>query len=390
MPEPGSQLAAPDRRALRRADRLTLLVLALCGLGYLAVTVVRLVANTNDTPQIQSDFHALWSYARIAMTDGARSLYDNAHLWQAELALGRDPARPAPLPFAYPPHALLLLWPLGWFSYGTGYLLFELVSFGLLLWASPRRPALLLLVPTTAINLWFGQSGFLFAALLIGGMRLVGPRPILAGVLLGLASAKPQLGLLVPVALLAIGAWRTIGAAAATIAVLVALTSLLFGLAIWPSWLAVLPDYAARFNVEMAQLWSLVPTVEGTLRLLGQSEAFALAVQIPVTLLVAALVAWRYRRAADDTALACLCAGTFLATPHAFVYDLPLVTAGFCLLHENLRRPVLRIVALAVALLPVLLVNYDSALPVAAPILALFFALLIRSDLAKPEPQPST
>ncbi len=45
---------------------------------------------------------------------------------------------------------------------------------------------------------------------MIGACRLLGRRPVLAGVLFGLAAVKPQLGLLVPVALISARQWRSV------------------------------------------------------------------------------------------------------------------------------------------------------------------------------------
>ena len=56
--------------------------------------------------------------------------------------------------------------------------------------------ATLLLAPTTTICLVAGQSGFLLAALLVGGLQLVARRPILAGILFGSLTYKPQFGVL--------------------------------------------------------------------------------------------------------------------------------------------------------------------------------------------------
>src|SRR6185312_733454 len=190
-----------------------------------------------------------------------------------------------------PPSFLLILWPLGFFSYLSAYALWIAASFALYLWATVERSAralttaIAILAPTSTIMLVAGQSGFLAGALAIGGLRLIRTRPILAGVLLGLLSYKPQLWLLVPVALIAARAWRTIAAIGMTIAALVALTSIAFGWSIWPAWLAALALAA------------------GT-----------------------AILIWRlYRPGASRQARSGLLAGTFLATPHAFVYDLPML-----------------------------------------------------------------
>jgi len=56
----------------------------------------------------------------------------------------------------------------------------------------------------------------LTAALAGAALLSLERRPILAGVFIGLLAIKPHLALLFPVALIAIGAWRTLLAAAVT------------------------------------------------------------------------------------------------------------------------------------------------------------------------------
>ena len=381
-------LFARPWRGQGRIARLASLVLATMAAAYLVALVIRVVRMTLADPPIHSDFHALWSYARIAMQDGALSVYDPQHLAQAEIALGRDPLRPAPLPFAYPPPFLLLVWPLGWLSYPVGYAVWMLATLGMLLAVMPRGRWLLLLAPATAATVYFGQSGFLFAALLVGGMRASfgGARlQVLGGVLLGVAACKPQLGVLVPVALLAMRAWRTIGAACLTVAALIGLTVLMFGAAIWPTWVAALPDYASRFDAEMTAYWYLVPTVEGTMRLLGFGSGGARLTQAMVALPVLVLVWQRFRPGGDAAALGGLCIGTFLVTPHAFVYDLPLAVAGLSV-WLTARRDATGgfsvaegVVALATLLLPAFTLSLAPGLPLAVPILAVQWAVMLKA-----------
>jgi alpha-1,2-mannosyltransferase len=78
--------------------------------------------------------------------------------------------------------------------------------------------------PAVFVNIGHGQNGFLTAALLGGALQLLDRRPWLAGMLIGLLTYKPQFGVLIPIALLAGGRWRSIGAAVATVAALLALS----------------------------------------------------------------------------------------------------------------------------------------------------------------------
>src|SRR5207344_2235014 len=105
-----------------------------------------------------------------------------------------------------------------------------------------------LLAPVTILPLLQGQNGLLTSALIVGGMRLMRRRPILGGALLGLATIKPQLGMLIPLALIGSGLWRTLAAASVTAVLLVIASGLAFGWEIWPAWLDTLASHAAYLD----------------------------------------------------------------------------------------------------------------------------------------------
>src|SRR5579863_1843942 len=87
--------------------------------------------------------------------------------------------------------------------------------------------------PAVLINIGHGQNGFLTAALLGGALVILDRRPLLAGILFGLLAYKPQFGLMIPIALAAGGYWRTIVAAAITVALLTLAATLAFGVQVW-------------------------------------------------------------------------------------------------------------------------------------------------------------
>ena len=101
-----------------------------------------------------------------------------------------------------------------------------------------RRLLLLALAfPAVLINVGHGQNGFLTAALL-GGALVIRSAANPAGILIGLLVYKPQFGLMIPLALVAGGHWRTFAAAAATVAALTLVTTLAFGPEVWPAFKA--------------------------------------------------------------------------------------------------------------------------------------------------------
>jgi hypothetical protein len=205
-------------------------------------------------------------------------------------------------------------------------------------WRAPVVAAALA-APTTAITLVSGQTGFLAAGLLAGGLRLAGSYPVAAGVLFGLLTYKPQLGLLVPVALTAARLWRSLAAAAATGAALVLVTTLVFGLAIWPSWAAALPGFSRQFAAENSEIVHFIPTVFAALSQLGLAPDLAQAVQWVSTAGAAVTVWLLFRRGPSALAGAALMAAALLATPYAFVYDMSfLATAVLWVVADERRR----------------------------------------------------
>ncbi len=274
------------------------------------------------------DFFALWSYGQVLHSDGAAALYDPARLHTLQTALGMDGKDFNPFP--YPPAFLLLVWPLGLAPFGVAFVVWTAVTLGLFLWASTgpafRLAPLALVLPVTTLGIISGQSGFLAGALMLGGFRLL-HRPWLAGLLLGLLTFKPQLGVLVPVALLTLGAWRVIGVAILTALALALGAVALFG-DVWTEWLTALPQYAQFFAAKSTR-YELMPTVTAGLTMLGVP---GVAVWQGLAAAIMAALVWRaYRDGPSAPALLVLTSATFLATPHAFVYDTPMV-AGAALL----------------------------------------------------------
>ena len=333
------------------------------------------------------DFFALWSYAKIVGAYPATELYDFATLHARQVALGMDPSDQNPFP--YPPMFIVLLWPLGLLPLEAAYLVWTAGTLALFVWAvvatCSRLPLCVLgvtVAPVSIATISSGQSGFLAAALITAGVRLAGSRPLLGGVLIGILTYKPQLGLLVPVALVSAGYWPAFRAACATALALAAVATLAFGWAVWPAWVSVLPAYAEMFDRQTVQL-TIMPTVMANLLMTGVTLPAAKGLQALVTVVTAILV-WRcFRRNPGQLAAAALLVGTFLATPHALVYDLPMTAAALALFIDahaktdasfSLAEVLIVILAFVFPLL--MIVNGFNA-PVSTVPLMLFFGLTL-------------
>ena len=286
------------------------------------------------------DFFPLWSYAKIASTQTVTDLYDFNLIHTHQVALGMNPSLTNPFP--YTPVSLLVLWPLDKLPYELSYVVWMTSTLGLFIWsvfATCSRSRLwwlvILIAPAVEYNIAIGQSGFLIAALMIAGIRLADDRPGLSGILTGILLAfKPQIALLIPVAYLARRNWTALGVSSATILAASVVSTVLFGWDVWPAWIAQLPTYSAWFDIQMGLHADIMPTVTANLRMLGLSSHVAQVIQLIAAAIVTKAIYNCFRQGPSRLTDAALLIGTFLATPHAVIYDTPMVVAALILFVE--------------------------------------------------------
>jgi hypothetical protein len=231
--------------------------------------------------------------------------------------------------YSYPPVLLVLTAPLALIPYIPGLVLWLAGGwFGFyraLRLAMANGGALLfaLATPAVFVNAVGGQNGTWTAALFGGGLGLLDRRPLVAGSLLGLLIYKPQLGILIPIALLAGRRWQALAAAAATACCLIAVSLLWFGPDIYVAYLQRL-GLIRHFSLEDGSgVWHRALSVFVAARRLGADVATAYLVQAVVAAIAAAAVAaaW-FRDASFGVRNAILLLGTCLATPYLQDYDL--------------------------------------------------------------------
>jgi len=339
-----------------------------------------------------NDFFGLWSYARFLFFKPVLEIYDNVILLDFQMDLGACPK--CLLPYAYPPFFLFYISLLGfatyyiaYFSWSIGTLFFYCVaSFD----KQHRRYAIVLTIfaPATVICFGTGQTGLLSSALIVGGFRMATTQPILSGVLFGLASFKPQLGVLIPIALISARLWRTIAAACVTVLVLVLASGVAFGWSVWPLWFAKLLPHA---DWVMDVKDRLNPTITSSLISIGIDLTVARGIQGCVAVFVGIIIWLCFRRGVTILTTAALLVGTFLATPYAIVYDMPLVTSAALLVlrdreQRNRALTISDLIVLALSLvLPVIMVlTWRPALFRTIPLILLFGLIVWRHfDVAR-------
>lgn len=334
------------------------------------------------------DFITFWAGSFLALAGEAAASFDMARIFAAEqIAV---PGSDKLFLWHYPPTFHLVVLPLALLPYLWSYAAWTVATFAayaaVVRRFAPRAETLWALVafPGVFINAFHGQNGFLTAALLGAALLQLETRPLLAGVLFGLLSWKPQLGLLVPVALLCGRQWAAFLAAAATTLAFVGVSYAAFGAEPWLAFWHNMP--LVRLLLDSGDLpWAKIPSLYVALRMLGLPAApsYGLHAAMALAVFVAVARAWRGAAPAPLKA-AVLVAGAVLIPPYLFDYDLALLAIPIAILAwHGVRagwRPYEREVLVAAWLTPLVAPNIADqlGLPLAFAILLALFMLALR------------
>jgi hypothetical protein len=312
--------------ARARGYSLILLAIAVIAVvGWIAVSDG--LIDRNGKP-IGTDFSNVYAAGALTWQGRPAEAYEPALQHAAEKAVfaGRD------VPFYgwhYPPFFFAVAVLVAAVPYAWGlsiWLVASLAAYLAVIRAILPRPETLLTAtafPAVFINIGHGQNGFLTAALLGGALHWLNRKPWLAGVLIGCLAYKPQFGVLIPIALLAGGRWRTIGAAIATVAALVAISFVTLGAGVWHAFADSMTFTQTVVLEQGGTGWEKIQSVFSAVRMWGAGVHFAYAVQMALALLLAASLAWLWQSdAAFELKASALASGSLLATPYVLDYDL--------------------------------------------------------------------
>jgi arabinofuranan 3-O-arabinosyltransferase len=269
-----------------------------------------------------NDFTFYYAAARIGAAHGWQSIYD-LNLQQSELDAIGSRIRIAELArYISPPPVAWLALPFTWLPYPLAYLLWSTLLLAALAgtWylAAPGAGRLRLIHLAAALawlpviyGLQLGQPG-LFVALGVAGSYalLHRQRPFLSGLALGVIVLKPQLGFLLPIALLAGGRYRAVAGAAVSIGLLVVASAVNVG-----------PDGAAAYAERLSFAADVPVNRQLTLALVIGGLAAARLVQGAIAIWALALV-YRLRKQSLEWMFVLAILGGLLATPYLHLDDL--------------------------------------------------------------------
>jgi alpha-1,2-mannosyltransferase len=318
---------------------LAILVASLAGIGFLLATSDGL--NDYQGRPLGTDFSDIYAGGTYVLDRTPTLAFDPSLQHAREQAIF-GPATPF-YGWCYPPFLLFVSAVLALMPYPTALAAWQgatLLMYLGMLWALlrsvktrpedgagalARDPLLLLLAvasPAVFINVGHGHNGFLTATLIGLALVFLDRRPILAGVLFGLLSYKPQFGVMIPLVLIASTRWRAFTSAAATVLVLVIVTTLAFGADIWQAFADSMPFTREVVLEQGGTGWYKLQTVFSWVRMWGGSVHLAYAIQGAVTVTLAGALAWLWRSdAAFPLKAAALIIASIMATPYSLDYD---------------------------------------------------------------------
>ena len=382
---------------LLRAGEVTALVafLSFC------VMWVQWQASSHGFYNVSGDFVGFWTAGELALEGHAADAYREMPHFFKQLALHGDPSR-LYLAFFYPPFFLLLCAGfalLGFFTALCVWLVTTCACYAAAIRALLAKDlgpgshvwVLFLGYPAVMVNIGFGQNGFLSTALMGGAAVWLDRRPELAGLCLGCLAYKPQLGIIVPLALAVARRWRAFAFASATVLVLVAAATLAFGLDIWPPFIADME--VARHNWMEAPVpayLQFLVTIFGAIRLHDWPLPLAYAAQAVVSvsaifMLVRALMIRPPGMRSGRAEIAAIAACIPFCSPFMLEYDLLILAVPMAwLLGEALRDGFRRgegIALVAAYLAPALfkVTAFDNAMKLSViATAALLFVVVLR------------
>ncbi|HUE80062.1 MAG TPA: glycosyltransferase family 87 protein [Sphingomicrobium sp.] len=324
------------------------------------------------------DYIAQWASGFRVLSGNAALVYDWAghSAYQARL-IGAP--KPVELYVFYPPHFLFTTPAFAWLGHVQASLAFLLVTASayaasLYLWVRNWEKAALVAVAGGGAfySIWWTQNGFLTAALFTAGLAFLNRRPVVAGIFFGLLTIKPQLGLLIPVALLVSGNWRAIVSATVTFLLLAIAAEAFLGEGIWETFFTSISE-ASGF-LQSGNLWFKQQSLFALLfPIYGPGVAWVFHSILALT--VAAIVAWMWcNRGSHWNKSSALMSASLLVTPYLYPYDAVLLTAAAVMLLYEGHGPTLsrweRVLVFLCCLAPMATrFIYSAAVPLAALIL---------------------
>lgn len=353
---------------------------------------------------IGRDFLNFWAGGHLTITSEAQMITEPAR-YNAWIVARFGEVASGFFIFSYPPTILAFLLPFGLVGYGAAlaaWTISNIAAAAAAMTTAPARTGLAMLLaatsPAVLVNGFQGLLCGFTAALFFVALMLLDRRPVLAGVLLGLLTIKPHLGVVAGLVVLMERRWSAIAATTFTAGALVALS---FGIAGQAGWVGyfdrIVPAQRDFIDSVDAGFRFFLITPYALLKQMGLPSALALSLHGAIAATFVGLALWLWRILADRLVTVLIVAvATLIATPYANLYDLTLVALPLAALiaRDGARSAGPRSAVLALWLLPAAGLPLALTIGPLAPVVltisgaALIWSAAGRADFAHMSPSP--
>jgi hypothetical protein len=387
-----------------KANRDALTACALLGVFFVVVTIGAYlytldwngaIPRDGSSLVVGRDFLNAWMYGRAALSSDPGAWYDPvAYQHVLGLLLGDHYSGQN---WSYPPSLMLAMAPFGRLGYLPALALWTLLGAAIFLptmwrYLGDRRALIAAMcAPAAVFGLISGQFAFITSAMMLTAFAWLDRRPVPSGILIGLLTIKPQLGVLFPVMLIASRRWRVFVTASATALALLGLSAAIFGVEPWLNYIHIgLPVQNIVLHDASGIGTPYFPTLFMNLRGIGLAYGAAMSLQVAVAGGAVAIVvcAFRSRADADPHLLAALFfACSVAAVPYMLSYDtLALCVCALALLANGALDARGRLMARLVYWLPLIQIALGTVHVPGPALIAPAFALYIFQRIRQPMP----
>lgn len=299
------------------------------------------------------DFHAYYVAGTLGLEGKVADSYDMAKMKVAQQAFtGIDMS----MPWTYPPPFTLFVTGLAAIPLGLAYALFTglTLTFYIVMLkriAGAHLPGVVLaMLPVILLTVMTGQNGFLTGGLIAMFLIAFGQRKASAGMPLGLMIIKPHLAVAISVLALVERRWQAMFIAAAIVIASLALPTVVFGVSIWPAFLAGVAESSTFLADGIYPLFRMT-SIYAAVRSTGLSPDIAFAVHGAGAIATIALLLYGWwRKLPPHLIAASACAASLFVSPYNYDYDLCILGVGIAFVLPGLlerTRPLEQLALLA-------------------------------------------
>ena len=312
---------------------------------YVSVALVSIIAGIKngirDSSPYGIDYILYYNSGKLAASGNAADIFNVPKL-QGMMKEEMGTQVPWDLQWFYPPTLLLMLTAvLSRLPFYVSLLLWMVLTLGLAFLAIylllPKRKILAFLTlgfPGVMFTFRWGQNSFLSTSFLAFGLYFMQENPVLAGLMFGLLTYKPQLAFFPFLLLLTAREWKTLFWSIIFTLATIGTSILAFGLDVWK---AFINNFVFVSPTLMTTIWQkashIQPTLYTSLRLFGLNEQSAKLLLIPVFIFAWILCTWVWKNT-DRVSLkgSVLVLAVFSFLPYFSEYDLMELSIPFVLI----------------------------------------------------------